>query len=861
MNLFRRGRKQQAPASGPLHPDDDQWFRPVETKGRGAKKRKSAGRGAALPPQAVGRDAQLAQQTQPTPRPVTPDDETQTITPPADWLDDTTQIPRVEPAPASAGAAGAGGTRAAARKTAAPRPPRRKRSKLRSFAWGVLTLLTLGFIVILIAYARIDIPDPNAAAIRQTTRVYYNGGTEEIGRFGDVNRTAVSLDKMPQTLRDAVLAGENRNFYSDSGISPKGIARALWVNLRGGSAQQGGSTITQQYVKNYYLTPARTIKRKVREALLSIKIDQKLPKDQILEDYLNTIYLGRGAYGVQAAAKAYFGVDVQNLTPGQAIVLASVIRAPSRYDPNDKDGLALLKSRWNYIADVMVASHTLTPQQRAALVFPKFPKQAQSQSRYGGQRGYILTTVRNELLARGLSKEDIDNGGYRVITTLDKQAQESALAAVAKEFPKTKNKGVRVGLVAVQPKTGKVMAMYGGKDFLGKDKYAQVNAAYYPIQPGSTLKVFTTAALLEHGYSLDSSFNGNSPLHLPGSKPVRNEFGRSYGYVTLQRALDESINTAFVQATYKLGSAKVRDAMEAAGIPHDTPGLETNARITLGIASVRPVIVADAIATLCGGGIHAEQHIVDKVLATNGGEVPIRKPVISPSPVFPPEVVSKTIQAMEDVVKHGTGTAALKLHRPAAGKTGTHQDLTAWFSGCTPQLASSVVYFKGDGTKSLDGVAGLPTFFGAVYPAATWTTFMKGALRGQPVEKFPVVNADGSTGPQATTNPYDTRTEPVAPPEGGTILKYPGFDTGPSGYSPTPKPTPTPTATGKATSPATGKVTAKPTPTPTTNAVCTNDRKKATETLPYDARCTADGRIGKTGGGAPAARNGAPPPA
>jgi hypothetical protein len=172
-------------------------------------------------------------------------------------------------------------------------------------------------------------------------------------------------------------------------------------------------------------------------------------------------------------------------------------------------------------------------------------------------------------------------------------------------------------------------------------------------------------------------------------------------------------------------------------------------------------------------------------------------------------------------------------------------------------LAGSVVYFKGDGTKSLDGVAGLPTFFGAVYPAATWTTFMKGALRGQPVAKFPVVNADGSTGPQATTNPNDTTTAPVGPPDGGTKLQFPGFDNGPSGYSPTPKPTPTPTSTGKATGKATPKATAKPTTAST--AVCTNDRKKATEQMPYDARCTADGRLGKTGGGAPAARGGAPP--
>jgi|GEM_PF-298733 len=814
MKWFGRGRRNRVPAGAPLSAED-QWFRPDS----GSRRQRRAGRAPVAVPASGGHV------------PAAPDDPTESIELPPDWLDDTTVLPRV-------GGEAEAPTAATPPITPEPAPvrtkPRRRRRWLRRLAWVTLTVFAAALVAILVVYSRINIPDPNQSALRQTTRVFYANGTEEIGRFGDVNRQAVPLDKVPQSVRDAVLAAENRNFYHDNGVSPTGIVRALWVNLHGG--QQGGSTITQQYVKNYYLTPARTWKRKIREALLSIKIDQKLSKDRILEDYLNTIYLGRGAYGVQAAAKAYFQVDVSNLTPSQGIMLAALIRAPARYNPSVKADLDALKARWAYVADAMVQTGKLKPADRAALTFPDIPKQTHDTSRYGGQKGYILTAVRQELLNRGLSEEQIDNGGYRVVTTIDPNAEQAAIAAVGKEFPTTHNKGVRVGLVAIEPGTGRVVAMYGGKDFLGKDKYAQVNAATYPIQPGSTMKVFTTATLLENGYTMDSTFDGDSPLHLPRSKPVRNEFNKSYGSVTLQRALDVSINTAFTQAALKVGPARIRSLMEAAGIPHDTPGLATNARITLGIASIRPLYVADAIATLCGGGIHAEQHIVDKVLGPNGGEVPVTKPALSPQPVIPPGIAYQTIKAMEDVVQHGTGTEAKKLHRPVAGKTGTHQNLTAWFSGCTPQLASSVVYFKGDGTESLDGVGGLRTFFGAVYPAATFTTFMRDALHGKPAQDF-APTKDQSTQAAPATNPYDTSS--VDPAAAGPIVnptqgpQFPAFDTGPSSYTPPPSATPTPSPTARGTAqPAGARRTTR----------CTDDPTKQTPAVPYDPNCTARGR-------------------
>jgi membrane peptidoglycan carboxypeptidase len=682
---------------------------------------------------------------------------------------------------------------------------RRKRRLVRA-AWALLGMVGLLLAIVFVAYARIKIPPANASALRQTSQVYYADSKTPLGRFGDTNRVIVPLSQMPVPLRNAVLAAENRTFYTDSGISPRGIARAVWVNLKGGSTQ-GGSTITQQYVKNYYLTSERTIKRKFREALLSIKIDKDLSKDQILENYLNTIYLGRGAYGMQAAANAYFNVDVSKLTVSQGAVLAAIIRSPAHYDPTTSSGLAALQSRWNYVLDGMVATKTLSPTDRATLTFPKFPKQAQSASRYGGQRGYLLQAIEKELIDRGLSKDQVENGGLSITTTLDAQAQASAEAAVPAQFPKTQNKNVRVGLVGIEPGTGRILAMYGGKDFLGKDKYAQVNSATTPIQPGSGMKPFALAAALENGFSLDSTFTGESPFKFPGGS-IRNEFNTSYGKkISLYDGLEQSINTVFVDMTLQVGPAKVRDAMVRAGIPNDAPGLNNFPLVGLGVASIRPTEVADAYATLCAGGIHAEQHIVDSVKGANGGVIPLRKTEKSVDPVFAKPVVADVVRAMEYVVNgpNGTGARARALGRPVAGKTGTHQSLTAWFNGCTPQIAASVDYFRGDGTDSLDGVGGLPTFFGAVYPTQTWTAFMAGALKGKPVKDFNLgAGVKGTATPSAT--PTDTGAPvPSSKPTGGiTFPPFPPFTLPPgNGGGSTPTPTPPPVTTGPSGPPAT----------------------------------------------------------
>ncbi|HEY3603619.1 MAG TPA: transglycosylase domain-containing protein [Sporichthyaceae bacterium] len=710
------------------------------------------------------------------------------------------------------------------RKTSAGKPSAdgrspRKRRLVRAL-WAGLGMVGLLLAIVLVAYTRISIPPANASALRQTSQVYYADNKTVLGRFGDTNRIIVPLTQMPEPLRNAVLAAENRTFYSDSGISPRGIGRAIWVNLRGGSTQ-GGSTITQQYVKNYYLTSERTIKRKFREALLSIKIDKDLSKDQILENYLNTIYLGRGAYGMQAAANAYFNVDVSKLTVAQGACLAAIIRSPAHYDPSTASGLAALQPRWNYVLDGMVATKTLSPADRAALTFPKFPKQAQNASRYGGQRGYLLQAIEKELIDRNLTKDQVENGGLSITTTLDAQAQASAEAAVPAQFPKTQNKGVRVGLAAIEPGTGRILAMYGGKDFLGKDKYAQVNNATTPIQPGSGMKPFALAAALENGFSLDSTFTGKSPFVFPGGK-IRNEFNTSYGKkVSLYDGLEQSINTVFVDMTLQVGPQKVREAMVRAGIPNDAPGLNNFPLVGLGVASIRPTEVADAYATLCAGGIHAEAHIVDSVKGPNGGVLVLKKIEKSADPVFAKPIISDVLRAMEYVVNgpNGTGARARALGRPVAGKTGTHQSLTAWFNGCTPQIAASVNYFRGDGTDSLDGVGGLPTFFGAVYPTQTWTAFMSGALKGKPVKDFGIgAGVKGTATPTAT--PTDTGApQPTGEPTSGgiTFPPFPPFTLPPgNGGGSTPTPT-QPAATTEPSGPPATEPPATTEPSPTVN--------------------------------------------
>lgn len=678
--------------------------------------------------------------------------------------------------------------------------PRAGRSGLRRFlpSWRqLLGVVVLGVALVVAgfgaAYALVDVPQPKDQQLAQASVVYYRDGKTELGRFGDINRTAVPLDKVPQYVQDAVLAAEDRTFYTNRGISPTGIARALYRDVVGGGSQ-GGSTITQQYVKNVYLTQQKTVSRKLKEWIIAVKVDQSTSKDQILENYLNTIYWGRGAYGVQAAAQAYFGKDVSALTPAQGAFLAGIIQSPGNYDPTvGPKSTARAQARWAYVVDGMhklgFADAAANGDKAQAEGFPQVQPRKQV-DRLGGPKGYLLQMVEDELVAQGFDQATVETGGLQVTSTFDAKAQAAAERAVKDNFPTENAKDVHAGLTAVRPGTGEIVALYGGPDYV---KAPGQNAALAQIQAGSTFKPFTLVAALENGISLSSRYAGNSPLQVPGGKPVRNEFSQDYGQsVDLRKAIEQSINTAFVDLTLDVGAKKVLDAAVQTGIPKDTPGLEPNAVITLGTASVNSAQMANAYATFAAQGRRVDgTHVVLQVKQGVNAKV-VYKAAVKPEKAFDANIAANVDDALAGVVQRGTGTAARALGRPAAGKTGTAESNSAWFVGYTPQLSTAVEFYKGDGTVSLDGVGGQNAFFGGGYPAQTWTAFMQGALEGEPVQDFPAPQPIGQVRNPAPSTPTSTPTP-----------------TGPA--TPSTTPTPTPSASATDTGPATPTASASPT--------------------------------------------------
>jgi membrane peptidoglycan carboxypeptidase len=472
---------------------------------------------------------------------------------------------------------------------------------------------------------------------------------------------------VPEHVRNAVLAAEDRTFYENRGISPRGIARAFVNNVRGGG-QQGGSTITQQYVKNTYLQPDRTLQRKTKEFFIALKVDSELSKDEILEGYLNTIYWGRGAYGIEAAAKAYFSTNARSLTPSQGAFLAGIIQAPSRFELTKNRAGA--ERRWAYVLDGMVEKGWLSANERADLIFPDVAPKSVKQ-RLGGPTGYLLNEVKNELIRLGFDEDEVDAGGLRITSTFNFQAQRAARDAVRDEFPKQNNARVHVGLASVRPGDGAVLAMWGGRDYV-RQSFNDATQAGLPI--GSTYKPFTLVAALQNGKSMRSRYRGNSPLELDGDKPVRNEFNEDYGdRIDLYKALEESVNTAFVDLTMDVGPDKVKRAGEAAGLDRNVRGLNADARVTLGSADTSPLVLANAYATIAARGVRAEPYMVKQVVGPNGGTRHTARPKTLPNAFGDnsEDITSDVVDAMRKVIEDGTGRRARELDRPAAGKTGT----------------------------------------------------------------------------------------------------------------------------------------------------------------------------------------------
>jgi membrane peptidoglycan carboxypeptidase len=641
-------------------------------------------------------------------------------------------------------------------------------------ALGAGLLGVLGFFV---AYAMTDVPEPNDLADAQASIIYYDDGKTEMDRISEVNRESVPLSKIPKAVQQAHLAAEDRNFYENSGISPTGIARAVWVGLRGGQTQ-GGSTITQQYVKNYFLTQDQTLSRKAKEIMISIKIAKQKSKDQILEDYLNTIYYGRGAYGVQTAAKAYFGKDVSKLNAAEGALLASVIRGPSYYDPGlGAEQKKNAEERVDYVLEGMQSQGWLTEEQRRRSTVPKVVKY-QAGRGASGPTGYLVAQVKAELKGRvKLTDADIDRGGYKIVTTIDKKSQDAAVKAVRARMPEgAAGKDLHVGLTSIKPGDGAVVAMYGGADY-GKTQFNAATDA--TMQAGSTFKVFTLIAALQEEISTKTKYDGSSPQYFKefedsagGTEEertgqVENFADEQFGRIDLRTATGHSVNTVYAKLNIEVDPAKTKAAAITAGLPDDetaeakkmTP-LGDNYANVFGTDVVTVRDMANAYATIAAQGVRAQPYFIKSVKGgPSTGDLDY-KVKISKKAVFDKDVMADTIDAMQEPIEDGTAEFAQGLGRPAAGKTGTTSgNYAAWFDGYTPQLATAVGIYKGSGPKagtvSMSDLPGFGELTGGTVPVRIWTDYMTAALAGQKVLEFP---ERAGVGDEKVPTPTPTRT-------------------------------------------------------------------------------------------------------
>ena len=629
-------------------------------------------------------------------------------------------------------------------------------------SWVKLGIRISGFLFLIgataftIAYFTTDIPDPNEYVNSQATIIQFSDG-DEVGRIGAQNRTIIPLAGVPQDLRRAVLAAEDKGFYSQGAFNPLAILRGA-INTALGRGLQGGSTITQQYAKTAFLTPDRTIQRKIIELIVAIKLENQLSKDQIFENYLNTIYFGRGAYGVETGAKVYFGKSANQLTIPQAAVLAAILRSPGYYDPEYREGnKERLEARYKYVLNNM-ASEGWLERELADKYLKKVPeiRPRLSTGQLAGNKGHLIEAVKKELNSLGFTEEELMVGGLIVRTTLEKDPQTAAETAVFKQSPANAPDDLRIGLVSIRPGTGEIVAMYGGKDYLER----QLNDATQGItQAGSTFKPFALVAALEQGISLASIWNGDGPKifddFLGRPYEVSNYGHKSFGDVSLLNASAVSINTIYVPLGIKIGVDKVIDAARRAGIPENV-AMVPSPSVVLGVASPRVIDVANSFATFAANGIKAKPFLVKEVLGPNKGI--LYQARIETEQVFDESVMADLNYALGEVVRAGTASSALRgFGRPAAGKTGTSQsNASAWFTGYTPQLATSVAFFRDDATESLNGIGGLNSVTGGSFPARIWNAYMKAALKGQPKLDFPAPTFIGGVEPFPIPDPVAT---------------------------------------------------------------------------------------------------------
>lgn len=707
-------------------------------------------------------------------------------------LDGTPPAPPRPPTGPPPGGGGPGGS-------SGGRPPRAPRN--RKVNWKVIrrvgyamvaASILLPIITFAMAYFIVEIPKPGDIRTAQVSTILASDGSE-IAKIvpPEGNRVDVKIDQIPVQLRNAVMAAEDRDFYSNPGFSIKGFLRAFKNNLFGGDLQ-GASTITQQYVKNALVGDARSglggLIRKAKELVIATKMSREWSKDQVMEAYLNIIYFGRSSYGVSAAAQSYFGKPVEQLNVSEGALLAALIQRPSTLDPAvDPEGAL---ERWNWVLDGMVTIGALSPEERAAQVFPATvpPDQAASQNQTTGPNGLIERQVTRELSELfNVSEQALNTEGLQITTTIDPKAQRAAEEAAAETLD-GQDPDMRTAIVSIDPRTGGVKAYYGGTDANGYD-FAQAG-----LPTGSSFKVFALVAALQQGKGLGYQID-SSPLEVNGIK-INNVEGGGCGTCNIAEALKRSLNTSYYRLMLELdnGPQDVADAAHSAGIAESFPGVEhtlsedgeggpPNNGVVLGQYQSRVLDMASAYATLAASGSYHKPHFIQRVVNSEGkvlydaseqdteGEQRIDK-----------AVADNVTAAMQPIAGYSNGHN-LAGGRASAAKTGTNQlgdtgsNRDAWMVGYTPSLSTAVWVGTTEGTKPLETASG-GSVYGSGLPSDIWKATMDGALEDTENETFPKpTQIGGYAGPPAAPPPAATTSAPPPPP--ATTVIQPTIELGP----------------------------------------------------------------------------------
>ncbi|MGP2438771.1 transglycosylase domain-containing protein [Streptomyces sp. JW3] len=692
-------------------------------------------------------------------------------------------------------------------------------------SWKLFSGLCVGFFGAMvaaagIAYAMVGIPDEAKTATAQNNVYYWADGTQMVSTGGERNRQIVDLSRIPKAMQNAVISQENKTFYDDSGIDPKGIARAVFNMARGGDTQ-GGSTITQQYVKNAMLDDqSQTISRKVKEIFVSIKVGSQLDKDDILAGYLNSAYYGRGAWGIQAASRAYFDKDSEKLNPGECAFLSAMLKGATYYDPagstsidssatpeaNQKRALLQMQDT----LDKMVEYGHLDATERAK--YTKLPKwqNPRSNTQLSGQIGYLVDLAKASLVKNDVvTTNQLEQGGYSIYTTFDKKKVTELEKAVTKVYkenidPKKRpetDTDVQFGGASVNPETGAIEAIYGGAD---ATTHFTNNADVTGAQVGSTFKPFVLASAMTYGVrdpdlgevqsedertvvspkSLYSGKNEWKVKNYDGSV-WQNEKGEEWlqtndgnanasageapdFMIDLREAMRESINSAFVQLGMDVGLDKVKDSALKAGLLEDSLAGTTFPSFSIGISDPSAIRMAGSYATFATSGKQRDPFSVTKVTDKDGT---IFTHKVETKQAFTAKVADNVTDVLKTVVEKGTGTNAQLEGREVAGKTGTTDgNKSAWFVGYTPQLSTAISMFRYPDDETVKnrtflemyGTGGEKEIHGASFPSEIFKDYMEDALKGEPVVKFPKPEEIGEVvndEPSPSASPSVTETE------------------------------------------------------------------------------------------------------